>query len=138
MSTDIAVSYTHLQVTEIAPVTPKVIEYQPHQLRCPQCRRVTTASLPAEVARSRFGARLQSIVGLLRGRFRLCHRDIPEAMEGLFGVDMGLGTTTRIQRRLIAALDEPYKEAVLHIRGAPCGMLTRPVGRSNTRPVGCG
>lgn len=108
------------QVTEIPPVTPKVIEYQQHQRRCPHCRRVTTASLPAEVAPSRFGARLQSIVGLLRGRFRLSHRDISEAMEVLFGVDMGLGTTTGIQRRLTAALDKPYEEAALHIRGAPC------------------
>ena len=108
------------QVTELPPVTPKVIEYQQHQLRCPHCRRVTTASLPAEVAPSRFGARLQSIVGLLRGRFRLSHRDIPELMEVLFGVDMGLGTTTGIQRRLTAALDKPYEEATLHIRGAPC------------------
>lgn len=59
-------------------------------------------------------------MGLLRGRFRLSHRDIPELMEVLFGVDMGLGTTTGIQRRLTAALDKPYEEAALHIRGAPC------------------
>lgn len=126
------------QVTELPPVTPKVIEYQQHQLRCPHCRRVTTASLPAEVAPSRFGARLQSIVGLLRGRFRLSHRDIPELMEVLFGVDMGLGTTTGIQRRLTAALDKPYEEAPSTSVARLAGMLTRPVRRSNTRAVGWG
>ena len=106
------------QVTEIPPVKPEVTEYRQHQRCCPKCHKVTTASLPAEAAASRFGPRLQGIVGLLRGRFRLSHRDVPEAMEMLFGVEMGLGTTAGMQRRLAAALERPYDEAVDHVRRA--------------------
>ena len=38
----------------------------------------------------------------------------------LFGVEMALGTTSGMQRRLASALEQPYEEVADHVRRAAC------------------
>src|SRR5262245_54122265 len=59
------------QVTELPPLTPTVSEYQLHALRCRQCGVVTRAPLPVGVSERAFGPRLQALVAVLSGAYRL-------------------------------------------------------------------
>jgi len=75
--------YRH-QVTEIPPVVAEVVEYRLHRLSCPECGTQTCAELPAGVPRGAFGPRLQAMVSLLTGRYRLSKRDTAEVMDDFF------------------------------------------------------
>src|SRR5439155_18099237 len=64
------------QVTELPPLKPTVTEYQLHALRCRQCGVVTRAPLPVGVSERAFGPRLQALVAVLSGAYRLSKRNI--------------------------------------------------------------
>src|SRR5262249_22871572 len=76
--------YRH-QVTEVPPVTPIVTEYQLHRLVCPACGAPTRAPLPASVPPGGFGPRVQAIVSLCTGAYRLSKRTTQEVLADLFG-----------------------------------------------------
>jgi transposase len=104
------------QVVEVPPRNPHVTEYQLHAARC-RCGAVTCAALPAE-ARCSFGPRLQATVALLTGRFRLSRREAVDALKALFGVDLSLGSITKLEQATSDALKAPYHEALAAIREA--------------------
>jgi len=106
------------QVTETPPQQLDVTEHQLYGVTCACCGTVTTAELPDDVGRSAFGPRLQAIVALLTGRYRLSRREAVEGMKDLFGVDMALGTVSAIEKTTSAALEEPYEEARKAVRDA--------------------
>ena len=83
--------YRH-QVTEVPPIKPVVTEYQMHRLICPACGMPTRADLPLGVPPGGFGARVQAIVALCTGAYRLSKRTTHEVMADLFGLPMRLGT----------------------------------------------
>src|SRR5215510_1368451 len=64
------------QVTELPPLYPLVMEYQMHALRCGSCGVVTRAPLPEGVPERAFGPRLQALVAVLSGAYRLSKRNI--------------------------------------------------------------
>jgi transposase len=78
------------RVIEIPPITPLVIEHRLHRLVCPCCSTSTCATLPADVAVSRYGPRLIALVG----------------------VEMSCGATSQVRQRLSAALAEPMAQAL--------------------------
>lgn len=106
------------QVTEIPPLEPVVTEYEIHSLRCLCCQAVTVGQLPEGVSASRFGHRVHALVALLTGEFRLSHREVVAALWMLFGLRLGLGTVSLIERRMRQGLDEVYEEAVRFLRAA--------------------
>ncbi len=106
------------QVTETPPQALDVTEHQLYGVACACCGEVTTAELPDDVGPSAFGPRLQAIVGLLTGRYRLSRREAVEAMKDLFGVKMALGTISAIEKTTSAALAQPYEEARKAVRDA--------------------
>jgi transposase len=73
------------QVEELPEITVRVTEHRCPRVRCPDCGRHTRAELPAELARSAFGARLQAAVTALSVRGRISRRDTAELVEELFG-----------------------------------------------------
>jgi transposase len=62
------------QVLELPPVRPKATEYQLHRLRCPRCGLATCAALPAGVPSGGQGPRLQAVLALMTGAYRLSKR----------------------------------------------------------------
>lgn len=104
------------QVVEVPPGKPKVTEYQLHATSCP-CGEVTCAELPAE-AQSAFGPRLQALVALLTGRYRLSRREAVDALKDLFGVELALGSITALEQATSDALEAPYNEALEAVREA--------------------
>lgn len=106
------------QTIEIPPVKPFVREDRFHSLTC-SCGATTTAEVPAELRGTPFGPRLHSTVALMGGLFRLAKREIQAALAIFFGIEVGLGSIPKMERRMKAALDPPYEEVLQAIRAAP-------------------
>lgn len=105
------------QVTEAPPVRPVVTEHQAHGTPC-KCGAVTFAEVPADIRVSSFGPRLQALVALLTGRYRLSRREAAEAIMDLTGVDISLGSVTALEQATSDALESPYEEARKAVREA--------------------
>src|SRR5262249_12123700 len=64
------------QVAEIPPGRAEVTEYRLHRLTCTTCGTGTCASLPVGVPTGAFGPRLQALLAVLAGGYRLGKRPI--------------------------------------------------------------
>jgi transposase len=110
--------YRH-QVTEIPPVVAEIVEYRLHVLSCPECGTETCAELPPGVPQGAFGPRLQAMVSLLSGRYRLSKRDTEEAMDDFFQADVSTGSVCALEQRTSEAISEPVEEAREYVKGQP-------------------
>jgi len=111
------------QVTEVPPVKPVVTEYQMHRLVCPACGASTRAPLPVGVPPGGFGPRVQAIVALCTGAYRLSKRTTQEVMADLFGLAMSLGTIPHLEQATVQAVAAPVAEAQAYIRTQPSAHL---------------
>lgn len=104
------------QVAEIPPITPRVIEYQIHQLNCATCGQTTRGQLPPAAGGGAFGPRLTAILALLSGGCRLGKRTVRDLAEQLFGLRISLGMICKLERRVAAALEPSVAEIADHVR----------------------
>jgi transposase len=104
------------QVSELPRVRAEVTEYRRHTLRCEGCGALTRAGRPAGVRQTSFGPRAQAVVGYLTGRLGASHRDVVEAMSVLYGLTIGTGSVSAIQRQVSTALAAPAAEAARFVR----------------------
>jgi len=107
------------QLYELPPIAVTVTEHRLHRVRCSACARETRAELPAEVAGSAFGPRLQAAVATLAVRNRVSRRDTVELVGELFGCRLATGTIDAIVQRAGEALAEPQARLSEHVRSAP-------------------
>ena len=107
------------QVAELPPITVLVTEHRSHRLRCPCCKKKTTAGFPAAVAASPFGPRLQAAVLTLTARNRISRRDMSELARELFGVGLSVGAVDAICQRGSTALAEPHEALLALVLQAP-------------------
>jgi transposase len=114
--------YRH-QVTELPPITPVVTAYQLHRLLCPACGIPTRADLPRGVPPGGFGPRVQAIVALGTGAYRLSQRTPQEAMADLCGIAMSLGTIPHLAQATVQAVADPGAEAHTSVRAQPVAHL---------------
>jgi transposase len=98
------------QTVELPVVEPLVVEHRLHSLRC-VCGHTTRAVLPEGTNPTGFGPHIEATVATLAGACRLSHRTIVSVMADLFRVSLGVGTVTKILRRVSAAVAEPVDEA---------------------------
>jgi transposase len=110
--------YRH-QVTEVLPSKPVVTEYQMHRLVCPACGASTRAPWPVGVPPGGFGPRVQAIVALCTGAYRLSKRTTQEVMADLFGLPVSLGTIPHLEQAAVQAVATPVAEAQAYIRAQP-------------------
>ncbi len=110
--------YRH-QVTELPPVKPVVTEYQLHRLRCPACGTSTRADVPVGVPTGSFGPRVQAVVALCTGAYRLSKRTTQEVMADLFDLSMSLGTIPHLEHATVQAVATPVAEAQAYVRAQP-------------------
>src|SRR5262245_29495768 len=88
------------QVAEIPPVQTEVTEYRLHRLACPACGTRTCASLPPGVPTGAFGPRLQAVLALLAGAYRLGKRPVRQlARDLLRSEERRVGKEGRSRRR---------------------------------------
>ena len=107
--------YRH-QIVEIPPVQLEIVEHRLHALDCPNCGRKTRGSLPEGVNPSGYGERLQGIVALLSGAYRLSHENVKNLMEELWGVRISIGSLNRIRQKVTQQLAESVSEAISHVQ----------------------
>jgi transposase len=104
------------QVAEIPPVRAEVTEYRLHRLTCMACGTRTSASLPAGVPTGAFGPRLQALLAVLAGGYRLGKRPIRQLAYDLFGLSISTGMVAKLERATAEALQQPMAELEEHIR----------------------
>jgi len=107
------------QVSELPRIEPEVIEYQLHTLTCCACGTPNAAEWPADMPKGSFGERLQATVAYLGGRFGMSHRDIAEALETLFHVEISLGSIPAQEQLVSQAVKQPVEEAQEYVQTQP-------------------
>jgi transposase len=106
------------QIEELPQICMLVIEHQCPRVRCPDCGRRQRVELPAEIASSAFGPRLQAAVAVLSVRNRISRRDAVELTSELFGARISTGTVDAILARAGDALADPYDDLLARVRAA--------------------
>jgi transposase len=104
------------QVAEIPPVQAEVTEYRLHRLICTACGTRTSASLPVGVPTGAFGPRLQALLAVLAGGYRLGKRPIRQLASDLFGLSISTGMVAKLERATAEALQQPMAELQEYIR----------------------
>ena len=107
--------YRH-QVIEIPPISPKVIEYQLHQLECEHCGGFTRGTLPSGVCASGYGERLAGVVSLLSSEYRQSHRMVQRLMEALFNIPISRGSVNRLRREVSEAVSAAVESAGQYVQ----------------------
>ncbi len=126
------------QVTEVPPIVAEVTEYRLHTLTCTECHTRTRAEWPAGVPQGAFGPRLQAMVSLLSGRYRLSKRETADVMADFFQADMSLGSVSALEQRTSQAIREPVEEAREYVKHSQWSTWMRPAGAKPIRKPGCG
>jgi transposase len=106
------------QVTEVPPVTPVITEYQLHTLAC-RCGATTRGALPPGVPGGAFGPRLQALVAVCTGLYRLSRRTTMGLLADCFGVELALGSVTACEQATSQALAGPVAAARAHVVAQP-------------------
>jgi transposase len=104
------------QVAEIPPVRAEVTEYSLHRLTCTACGTRTSASLPVGVPAGAFGPRLQAVLAILAGGYRLGKRPIRQLAHDLFGLSISTGMVAKLEQATAEALARPMAELEEYIR----------------------
>lgn len=107
------------QVVEAPKVRAEVTEHRFHTLMCEGCGHATPAPWPEWVPRGNFGPRLEAMVGLMSGAYRLSKRTVVSALSDLLGVTISLGSVSRCESALSEALREPVAEARRYVAEQP-------------------
>ncbi len=109
-------------MAEIPPARPEVTEYRLHRLTCPACGTRTCARLPPGVPAGAFGPRLQAVLALLAGAYRLGKRPVRQLAHDLFGLSISTGMVAKLERSTAAALAQPVDELRVAVRSLPANV----------------
>ncbi len=109
-------SPTRHQITDIPPITPSTVEHRLHRLSCDRCGAETRAELPSDVPQGAFGPRLQALVAVLSGCYRLSKRNIEQMLSDCFGVVLSLGSVKALENAASGALAKRVEEAREHVK----------------------
>ncbi len=97
------------QVTELPPVAAHITEYRCHRRQCPDCGRITLASLPDEHA-SQFGPQLTALIAYLTVVCRMPRLVVQRFLAGALQIPISLGSTQNAWEETSAAVAAPYAE----------------------------
>lgn len=108
------------QVADLPRVVAFITEFLLHELICPKCGGRTRAELPPGVPAGCVGERLQAVLSVLTGRFRLSRREAGELLVAFFGEKAGIadGTIVELEKRTSEALKPACDEALETVRKA--------------------
>lgn len=110
--------YRH-QVVDVPKVKPDVWEYRLHTLFCKDCNVLTRAELPTGVPTGSFGPRLQAMIAVCTGAYRMSKRAAQELVGDFFGIEICLGSVSNLEQATSEALAEPVEEAAKAIQQEP-------------------
>jgi transposase len=107
------------QVTEVPKLVARVDEYQLHTLVCKDCGSSTRAQVPKGVPTGQFGPRLQAMVSLCSGDYRLSKREIEQLVEDFFGIPIALGSISNLEQATSEAVALPVEEVARAMQDEP-------------------
>jgi transposase len=110
------------QVLELPPIRPEVTEYQLHRLRCPGCGLSTCASLPAGVPTGGQGPRLQAVLALMTGAYRMSKRMVETFCADVLRVPVCAGQVCASEVETAAATDPVVQELREYVRSRPANV----------------
>jgi transposase len=99
------------QVIELPEMPVKVTEYQAHGRTCANCGHVTWAKIPDEIRAHVCGPRLTATLSFLSGVMHASKRKIEEFVETVLKVPIALGTVSKLEQEMSAALAAAHTEA---------------------------
>lgn len=106
------------QVIELPEVPVQVTEYQAHGRTCTNCGHVTWAKIPDEIRAHVCGPRLTATMSFLSGALHASKRKIEEFVETVFKIPIGLGTVSKLEQEMSAALAAAHAEAQRAVQAA--------------------
>jgi transposase len=109
-------------VLELPKIRPEVTEYQLHRLRCPGCGLSTCASLPAGVPTGRQGPRLQALLALMTGAYRMSKRMVQTFCADVLGVSVCAGQVCASETATAAAAEPIVQELREYVRSQPANV----------------
>jgi transposase len=110
------------QVLELPRVRPEVTEYQLHRLRCPCCGVSNCARLPDGVPTGGQGPRLQAVLALMTGAYRMSKRMAQTFCADVFGVPVCAGQVCASEAETAAATEPVVRELRQFVRGQPANV----------------
>src|SRR6516165_1598865 len=110
------------QVLELPPLRPEVTEYQLHRLRCPGCGLSTCASLPAGVPTGGQGPRLQAVLALMTGAYRMSKRMAETFCTDVLGVPVCAGQICASEAATAAATEPVVQELREYVQSQPANV----------------
>jgi transposase len=110
--------YRH-QVIDVPKVKATVDEYQLHSLLCERCGVSTRATLPAGVPSGQFGSRLQALVSVCSGDYRMSKREIERLVEDFFETPIALGSISNLEQSTSEAIAAPVEQVAQAIQKEP-------------------
>ncbi len=110
------------QVIEMPLPKPDVTEYQLHRLACRCCGVTTCAELPPGVPRGCSGPRLQAVVALLTGAYRISKRQVETLMHDLFGIPLSAGEVCALEQQTSEVLAPVVEELRAYCHTQPANV----------------
>jgi transposase len=104
------------QVIELPAIKPLVTHYQLHRLVCRRCGTSTCAALPEGVATGQQGPRLQGVLAVLTGAYRLSKEQAETLCADVFSIPLCSGTICHLEQQTTAALTPVVEELRQHIK----------------------
>ena len=120
------------QVIEVPQVQARVTEYRMHTLRCAHCTTLTEAEWPEGVPGTAFGPSVQAWVGLLSGSYQMSKRNIVSLLHDAFGLELSLGTVSRLEQHVSDVLATPVEDARAYVRQQPAVNIDETSWREGT------
>lgn len=87
-----------------------------HHATCRDCGHVMCAELPAGVPRHSVGPRLQALMGIAAGQYRMSKRLVQQMLSDFFGVRVSLGSIPKLEQATSAALATPVAAACAYVQ----------------------
>jgi transposase len=109
-------------VLELPPIRPEVTEYQLHRLRCPRCGASTCAALPAGVPTGGQGPRLQAVLALMTGAYRMSKRMVQAFCADVLGVPVCAGQVCASEAQTAAATEAVVQQLRDFVREQPANV----------------
>jgi len=98
------------QILETPEFQAFVREFRLWKKRCPKCGGFTRGKMPVGSPKGAFGPRIQAMVAMLSGRFRLSRREAQALMRLLVGVEMSLGSVQACCEAASEAMAETHED----------------------------
>jgi len=91
-----------------------------HNVHCKDCGTTTTAPRQIEeLKHGEFGPRLMALVCQLTGTYRLSKRKVQELLRDVYGLEIAVGTVSKLEARASELLAPCHDEVREHIRQSP-------------------